>query len=156
MSLLHGSEAFPSFTAEEEKELEKMQGTLIRGIMELPPATPYYPLLYELGLPTMMSRIHYRKLMLYHSMVNSGERRIATKVLNAQRLMDREGTWLGGVKKNMREYEIDDTTMEDLKSRWKEKVKKCIIIKVEERIKKEITGKTKSRTIIDSSCRTYT
>ena len=148
-AILHGSEAFPSFTAEEEKELEKMQGTLIRGIMELPPATPYYPLLYELGLPTMMSRIHYRKLMLYHSMVNSGERRIATKVLNAQRLMDREGTWLGGVKKNMREYEIDDTTMEDLKSRWKEKVKKCIIIKVEERIKKEITGKTKSRTIIE-------
>ncbi len=147
-AVLHGSEAFPSFTAEEEKELEKMQGSIIRDIMEVPPATPYYPLLYELGLPTMMSRIDYRKLMLYHSITNLGERRIATKVLDAQRTMEREGTWLGGVKKIMMEYGIADTVKEDLKSRWKKKVKEKIKKKVGEKIRKECYGKSKSRTIL--------
>ena len=147
-AVLHGSEAFPSFTTEEEKELEKLQGTILRGIMEVPPSTPYYPLLYELGLPTMISRVHYRKLMLYHSITNSGERRIARNVLNAQRDMDREGTWLGGVKKIMAEYGIDDTTNDDLKSRWKKKVKEKLRNKVEERIRTECIGKSKSRTVL--------
>ena len=148
-AVLHGSEAFPSFTTEEERELEKMQGTIIRCMMEVPSTTPYYPMLYELGLPTMISRIHYRKLMLYHSITNSGERRIATNMLNAQRVMDREGTWLGGVKKILVEYGIDDTAKDDLKSRWKKKVKEKIKYKVEQRVRAECTGKSKSRTVLN-------
>ena len=37
-AILHGSEAFPSFTKEELNELEKMQGSLIRELLEMPPS----------------------------------------------------------------------------------------------------------------------
>ena len=48
LSILHGSEAFPSFTREEEDELEKMQGVIVRDILEVSPSTPYNALLLEL------------------------------------------------------------------------------------------------------------
>ena len=73
--LLHGIEAYPTLTKEELKMLEKMQGKIIRELVEVPPTTPYDALLMELGLPTMKARIAYRKLMLYHNLANSDEKK---------------------------------------------------------------------------------
>ena len=71
-----------------------MQGKIVRDLMEVPVTTPYQALLLELGIPTMKARVAYRKLMLYHNLSNSDEKRIARRVIEQQHRMDREGTWL--------------------------------------------------------------
>ena len=96
----------------------------------------------------MRARIHYRKLMLYHNFTNSDDNRKAANVLDAQRQMDRDGTWLGGIKKIMLEYEMEDTVKDDLKSTWKKKVKEKIRRKTEEILREKCTDKSKARTII--------
>ena len=149
-AILHGSEAYPSFTKEEMNELEKMQGSLIRDLLEISPSTPYMALLWELGIPTMKARISYRKLMLYHNLNHSDERRIAKKVMEAQIAMDRESTWLGGIYKLLKEYNIENTVQDELKSQWKKKVKIQLQTITEEEIKKECTGRSKARTTLRS------
>ena len=147
-ALLHGVEAYPTITKEELNELERMQGRIIRDLVEVPPTTPYNALLLELGLPTMKARVEYRKLMLYHNLVNSDEKRIARKVVEVQREMDRNGTWLSGVQKIMKNYGIEDTTSEDVKSTWKKKVKERIREKTEESIRANCENQSKARTVM--------
>ena len=149
-AILHGSEGFPSYTQEEEAELEKLQGNLIRELMEISPSTPYIPLLWELGLPTMRARINYRKLMLYHNLSNSDDRRIAKRVLEAQKDMDRPGTWFDGLKKLLIEYNLQDTVKDDVKSRWKNKVKKQIKEKTMYELKEKCVKQSKARSIIQN------
>ena len=147
-AILHGSEGFASFTQEEEDELEKLQGNLIRELMEITPSTPYIPLLWELGLPTMRARINYRKLMLYHNLSNSDDKRIAKQVLETQKTIDRQGTWFNGIKKLLQEYNLEDTVKVDLKSRWKNKVKKSIKEKTEGELREKCMQQSKARSII--------
>ena len=147
-AILHGSEAFLYFTKEEEKELEKMQGRVIRDLLEVPPTTPYNALLLELGMLTMKARVDYRKLMLYHNLVNSDDRRIAKHLIREQQKMDRKGTWLYGVQEIMKYYGVEDNPQETLKSAWKRMVKQKIRDKTEEKLRKEGENMSKSRTVL--------
>ena len=74
-SILYNTEAFAVFTKEEMTKLESIQADIIRGLLEVPNSTPYYPLLLETGVWTMKSRIRYKKMMLYHHIMNSPDRR---------------------------------------------------------------------------------
>ena len=147
-AILYGAEAFPSFTKAEETEMEKLQGKLLKLAMELPQSTPYEALLLELGLPTMKARVHYKKLMLYQNIMNSDDRRVVKKLVEEQKKMDREGTWMDGVEKIMERYDIEDTASEDLKSTWKSKVKKKIAEATEEDLRVSCMGKSKARTVL--------
>ena len=146
--LLHGIEAYPTLTKEELNLLERMQGKVIRELVEVPPTTPYNALLMELGLPTMKARVAYRKLMLYHNLANSDEKRIAKQVIEEQMKMDREGTWMNTVQELMAEYDIEDTVIDDLKSAWKKKVKEKIKTKTEETIRRTCETQSKARTVV--------
>ena len=150
-SLLHGAECFASFTKVELRELEKLQGEVVRDLMEVPVTTPYDGLLLELGILTMKARIDYRKLMLYHNLVNSDDRRIAKQLIEEQKKMDRDGTWYSGIQKIMLEYEIEDTAIEELKSSWKKKVKGKIYEKTEAYVRENCQDRSKedrSRTVL--------
>ena len=149
-AILYGVEAFPYYTKAEEKQMEIMQGRLLKDIMDLPHSTPYEAILLEFGMPTMKSRVEYRKLMLYHNIVNSDERRIVKKVIEEQRKMDREGTWFDGIKKILEKYGINDTTKEDLKSTWKKKVKTRIAEETEKHLRVVCQEKSKARTVLKS------
>ena len=63
--------------------------------------------------------------------------------------MDRDGTWLSGVQKAMKEYGIDDTVLDDLKSTWKKKIKDKIKLKTEETIRKNCESLSKARTVVN-------
>ena len=147
-AILHGVEAFPVIKKEEEKELEKMQGKIVRDLMEVPVTTPYQALLLELGIPTMKARVAYRKVMLYHNLSNSDEKRIARRVIEQQHRMDREGTWLAGVKTLMNEYGIVEDVTEQLKSAWKRIVKQRIEEHTEEEIIRSCGTLSKARTTL--------
>ena len=52
-TIIYGSEAYPNVTKMEEKELEKIQGKIIRESLGVPQTTPYAALLMETGMLTM-------------------------------------------------------------------------------------------------------
>ena len=147
-AILHGVEAFPSLTKEEENELEKLQAKIIRDMMEVPQTTSYNALLLELGILTMKARVDYRKLMLYHNLSNSDDRRIAKNLIIEQKKMNRKGTWFNRVQEIMVEYEIDDNPQKVLKSGWKKNVKQKIREKTEEKLRKDGETLSKSRTAL--------
>ena len=146
-SLLHNAEAFHEYTKKEIEELEKIQGTMLRQFLEVPSSTPYYGLLMETGWLTMEARLHYRKLMLFHNIMNSDERRVLKKLLLVQRQENREGTWYSSICKLTERYKIELDVEKSVKSRWKTHVKENIRSKTEEIVREECCRMTKTRTV---------
>ena len=92
-SILYNAEAFATYKEEEIKQLESIQLKILVGILGLPKTTPYCALLMEVGWWTMRARLDYRKLMLYHNIVRSDERRQIKKIVQVQVKESRETTW---------------------------------------------------------------
>ena len=148
-SLLHNAEAFHNYTKKEIDELEKMQGTILRQFLEVPGSTTYYGLLTETGWLTMEARLHYRKLMLFHNIMNSDDKRVLKKLLHVQREENREGTWYSNICKIKERYDIQLDVEEAGKAKWKTHIKGNIRRKTEEIVREECKKMTKARTVMD-------
>ena len=146
-SLLHNAEAFHNYTKKEIDELEKMQGTILRQFLEVPGSTTYYGLLMETGWLTMEARLHYRKLMLFHNIMTSDDKRVLKKLL--QREENREGTWYSNICKIKERYDIQLDVEEAGKAKWKTHIKGNIRRKTEEIVREECKKMTKARTVMD-------
>ena len=147
-SIVYNAEAFPEHKETEMLELERKQHKILTGILELPITTPYYPLLLETGWWTIRGRLAYKKLMLYHNIITSDERRVMKKVLEIQRLCKRSTTWYANIMCEIKTYEIELDARKTLKSRWKKHVKEKINEKMEEDIKERCKNMSKARTIL--------
>ena len=66
------------------QQLEAVQHQILTGILELPRTTPYKALLMELGCWTMEARVSYRKLMLYHDIQRSDDKRVVKRLIEIQ------------------------------------------------------------------------
>ena len=88
----------------------------------------------------MEQRVHYRKLMLYHRIVNSDDERTIKKIIEFQKDYDREGTWYHDVKHLCSLYNIQGDAAVVLKSVWKKEVK----AKIEAVNKEQVTNACKS------------
>ena len=95
----------------------------------------------------MEARIHYRKLMLLHNIINSDEKRLIRRILLAQKKWNRSGTWYNEVTKILEMYNIPDEVEGTLKSSWKKKVKESIWKITEEKLKKKCEKIKKAITI---------
>ena len=129
--------------------LERVQHKVLIGILGLPTTTSYYSLLMETGWWTMRGRISYRKLMLYHNIITSDNKRVIKKIIKEQEKNRRPTTWYASVRQEMRTYNIDINPEESLKSKWKKDVKEKINTKMEHDIREHCLGKTKGRTVKD-------
>ena len=78
-SIMHNAEGFHHYHDKELMELEKVQHTILVGVLELPGSTPYYPLLMETGWWLMSARLAYKKLMLYQNIITSDSKRVTKK-----------------------------------------------------------------------------
>ena len=146
-SILYNAEAFPSYTNDEIKELERVQGTILRQFLEVPSSTPYYGLLMETGWLTMEARLDYKKLMLFHNIMNSDEKRVLKKLLLVQKQENRKGTWYTNTCTIIQKYGIELDIDVVLKSEWKSEVKTKIREQTEQVIRKECEKMTKTRTV---------
>ena len=133
-SILHDVEAFPSYTEGEIIELERIQHSILFGILELPSSTPYYGLLLETGWWTMRGRLTYHKLMLYHNIVTSDNRRVVKYMIRLQMDMKRQTTWFSSIRRAICEFGIELKAEETLKSTWKKHVK----VKIGERMARDV------------------
>ena len=150
-SIVYNAEAFPEHKETEILELEQKQHKLLSGISELPITLPYYPLLLETGWWTMRGRLAYKKLMLYHNIVTSDERRVMKKVLEIQRTWKRSTTWFASIMREIETYEIELDARKSLKSSWKKDVKEKINVKMEEDIIERCKNMSKARTILNDT-----
>ena len=113
-------------------------------LVGIPKTTPYIGLLHELGMWTMEGRIQYRKLMLYHNIINSDKRRLAKRVIEEEKERMTEGSFYNETYKI-----IDELRIEEIESKKKEDAKKVIKEKINEKmvsmIEEEKENKTKLR-----------
>ena len=148
-SLLYNAEAFPYYTDKEIMEVERMQKDILTGILEVHKTSPYYSLLMETGWWAMSARLAYKKLMLYHNIVRSDEKRLIKKLMRVQETENRTTTWFGSIKVLIQKYGIKKDPKETVKSSWKKHVKERITNITEKEIRDICATKKKSRTVKD-------
>ena len=141
-------ETWPQFSTREMKDLESLQAQALKRIFTMPKTTPYIGMLMETGVPPMQARIAYKKLMFYHNIINSDDRRIARKIMEAQMNDPRKGTWVYNLRSIAERYSIDITLVRALrKEKWKKMVKEAVRKGTEEELKKKARTMTKMRTV---------
>lgn len=148
-SIIYNIEGFPKITGKEVEELEKIQGQVLKEMLEIPKTTPYCGVLMETGFITMGARIAYKKLMLFHNIMNSEDERVTKKLIKIQMDDDRDGTWYDDVKKYKEKYEIKMKVTETIKSKWKKEVKQQIRKHTEKEIRTRCNEMKKTRTVKD-------
>ena len=145
-SLLYNIEAYPTFTKIEMRMLESMQGRMLKEVLNVPISTPYFPLLLETGMWTVEGRISYRKLMLFHNIMNSDDDRMIKNIVIEQRRHLRRGTWYHSITELIEKYGIE-ISHDELKSTWKKHVKKRIAAAIEEEVREGCAKSSKGRTV---------
>ena len=125
-SIFYNAEVYPNLTNEETEIVERIQGKILRKILELPKTTPYYPLLLETGVLTVEAKIHYKKLMLFHNIMHSDDSRIIKRILRYQMTEEtRKGTWMNSIETLLKKYDIKEK-VDVIKPTWKKLVKEKI------------------------------
>ena len=141
-----------SFDSQKEREemtlLEGMQAKMLKELLEVPVSTPYLPLLMETGMWTMEARLSYKKLMLFHNIINSPDDRLVRELVTEQRKTCREGTWYHTITKLIDKYNIQ-LTPESAKSAWKKHVKDKISTEVESYLRNSCKTMKKGRNVVD-------
>ncbi len=147
-SFLYNIEAFATFTNEELTLLENIQAKMLRDLLEVPISTPYLPLLLETGMWTMEGRVDYKKLMLYHHIINSPDERLLKNLIVTQTKMNREGTWYHTITLILQKYRLANVDIENIKkSTWKKLVKTEIKKTMERVIREGCSKMKKGRTV---------
>ena len=154
VSILNNAEAFHEYKECEIRRLESIQLNILTGILELPRTTPYCALLMEVGWWTMRTRLAYKKMMLYHNIIRSDQKRPVKRILQVQEKEERETSWWSSVQRELKKYEIKLDAKETLKSTWKREVKKMINLKMEEEIRERCRNSKKARTVKDDKFET--
>ena len=66
-------------SSREYKELEKLQSKAIQMLYGTSQSTPYWGMSFELVINPLEYEVHYNKLMLYHNLENSSDKRVAKR-----------------------------------------------------------------------------
>ena len=73
-TITYNVESTTNMTNKEIEDLEMIQGKMLRKIYKVPPSTPYMGLLIELGMRPIEYITHSKRLMLYHSIINTKQK----------------------------------------------------------------------------------
>ena len=151
-TLLFNTETWVNVTKEEMKNIDRGHYLVLRKIFEQKQNTPYYGILMEIGCWPYSYVVLYKRLMYFHHLIHSEERRIARQVIINQ--MDGKGkgkSWYDqGVKGWLLKLEMPTDQSEVLevsKSRWKKELKKKIESLVVEELEQHRMSMTKLRFI---------
>ena len=81
-TITYNMQSTPNMRNKEMSEMEMIQGKILRKIYNIPPSTLYWGLLIELDMkPIEYIIIHFKRLMLYHNIINT-----KTKILSNDRI----------------------------------------------------------------------
>ena len=157
-SVYYNIEVWTNFRQSDKDKLESIQGRLLKGLYGLPKTTPYWGLLYELDIVPILYVITYKRMMLYHNIVNSDDSREIQHLVKAQEISGYDECWFGNLRKEGLEIDmiIDEGKVKGKqKSKWKEEVKSKINEAVAKRMRDKKKTSKKMRFLNTSGCNTY-
>ena len=126
-SLLYNLEGWNKVSKTEVKKLESIQHKVLCSLLEIPKSTPQLGLLNELGIWTVEERLKYRKIMLYHNLIHSDDRRLSERVVMEQEENEEADTFFATVREMTYSLNIDINTIKTIsKPELKNLVKKEI------------------------------
>ena len=105
-SVFYNVEVWTNFRQSDKDKMESIQGKLLKGLFGLPKTTPYWGLLFELDVMPILYKITYKRVMLYHNIVNSEDEREIKHVVHEQEVSGYENCWFGNLKKEGMEIDV--------------------------------------------------
>ena len=155
-TIYHNIEAWSNINKTEMKELEEIQGIILKRVCEQRKTTPYMGLLAELGIWTVEKQIEYKKIMLLHNILTSEYDRLIKDIIKDQIQTTWPGSWIENVKQICNKYslnidEIQTYTKKNLKQLLKSKINTKLNIEIQELSR----NKTKGRFIKEYSQKEY-
>ena len=99
-SILLNSETWVNVTKNNIEELEQIDETLIRRILNAPAKTPLPALYLELGISPLRYNIITRRLMFLHHILNCDENRLISQVFWAQVESPAKNDWVLQIKED--------------------------------------------------------
>ena len=133
-AVFHNIEAWTNLRKTDWERMESLQGKILRGLFGLPKSTPYWGLLYELNVIPIRLHITYKRLMVYHNLINSDDDRVAKQIIKEQEKDGYEECWFGNVKREGKSIGIEvneEAVLGKQKSVWKKQVKEKIRVAFE-------------------------
>ena len=83
-ALTYNMEAWTHYGPRESKKLEQVHAKLLRVIFNDLNNTPYTGLIMESGIWPIMNEIEKKKLLLYHNIIKSDEKRLINNIIKEQ------------------------------------------------------------------------
>ena len=147
---MFNTETWVNVSNQEIKSMNQGHYHALRKIFEQRESTPYYGILMETGIWPYSYVILYKRLMYFHHLLHSDERRIARQiVINQMKGLGKGKTWYqDGVRGWLTKFGLEKNEEEMLKiskSAWKKAVKEKIESTVKAELEKEAKTKTKLR-----------
>ena len=145
-TLLFNTETWIDITDGEMKKINQGHYEVLRKVFEQKESTPYYGILSETGYWPYSYVIIYKRLMYFHHLIHSDERRITRKMIINQKMGIGKGkTWYGGVEEWLTKLEMErsvEKIIQIKKSTWKKELKE----KIEDVVAAEINEQGKKMT----------
>ena len=157
-SIFYNLEVWTNLRKKDFAKLQSIEGQVIRGLFGLPKTTPYWGIIHELGILPIILTLTYRKLMLYHNLINSDDERLAKVLVEAQEESEIQECWYAEVKKEAKEIGIElkrEIVKGKLKSTWKREVKEKIKGAEEKLLAEKREESTKMRFLESKGWETY-
>ena len=149
-SLLYNLEGWNKVSKSEVKKLESIQHNTLCSLLEIPKSTPQIGLLNELGIWTIEERLKYRKIMLYHNLIHSDNRRLCKRVVIDQEEIDDTDTFYATVREMTHSLNIDIDNIKNMsKTELKSSVKKEVVRRMTNKLRQ--TKKTKKLRFMKTS-----
>ena len=148
LSIFYNIEVWSNLRQLDRDKLETIQGTVLRGLIGLPKSTPYWGILYELNILPVHLRITYKKLMIYHMLMNSNKDRIARQIVEEQEQSELDNCWFSNVKDEAEEIGLvvgRSKVVDVKKSQWKKTVKSKIQEAFKNKCRAKLGNMTKLR-----------
>ena len=102
-TITYNMESTTNMTNKEMEDMEMIQGKMLRKIYKVPPSTPYWGLLIELGMKSIEYIIHSKRLMLYH---NTKTKILRKYVIEQQMIYQIKGGFYEEIQKSKVFFEI--------------------------------------------------
>ena len=127
------------------ERIERIQSKILRGLFGLTKNTPYWGMLYELDILPVKLQVIYKRMMVYHEIINSDKERVARKILLEQEKYGHKESFVGNMKDEGEEIGLNvrkEEVLNKAKSVWKGEVKVkikeafCVLAEEEKQKKK--------------------
>jgi len=114
-AMLYNLEIWTHWRQKDWQKLESVQAEILKSLFDMPVSKPYWGMLAEFGLWTLKMEVTYRKLILFHNIMNSKEDRLSKKIIEEQIRTNMRNGWYNEVKEDGEEIRRDINKVKEYK-----------------------------------------